>query len=161
MGNVLWVVVLANFGMAWLADTPAFAQESAWKTCCGEVKDAKKECVIRQAMLLNKKIVATASFGMTVPEGKPTGAITLPVNVMLSSGAIIKVDESKSYKAAFDRCNPQGCRTKFAMTDEFLKDLIAGKSLNVSWTLADGKPGRLRFNLKGFSAAWSSAGKAE
>lgn len=91
--------------------------------------------------------------------GKPTGeivSIVLPLNVRLKDGFVITIDDKKPvFQVPFRNCNQTGCWLVERVPAEMIKAFQNGQFGYAQFGLMTGQNLRVKFSLKGFTAAYT------
>lgn len=154
-----------------LASNPAFSEEKKkadvptygdWGKVCekggkgADGKDQGEVCYIFQNISNkdNGKMVMQVRIGMAPAKKQPVLIVTLPLGVLIPSGAAFIVEGAKPMKLPFLACAPEGCTT---VGQPLSKELIAamkkGEKAAVRVALINRKVLTLPVSLKGFTRA--------
>jgi len=79
--------------------------------------------------------------------------LSMPLGVMLQSGAVLSSDTYTSGVLRYRLCDIQGCYTFAPLTDDAIKALGRATKAEMRIVSADGKKFNLNFSLNGFTAA--------
>lgn len=77
--------------------------------------------------------------------------VTMPLGISLPPGASLQVDDHKPIKFMIERCQPEGCRGGFKLTEDMKKQLETGKTATVTFYDGNRKPIDVSISLNGFS----------
>lgn len=133
------------------------AAASAWKRQCeGAAGTSEENCFIAQAVGAKGRVIFTAQFGYSGAKRVETAVFTTPLNVLLSPGLAIKIDEEEQITVPFSLCNQAGCRSVFSISEDLLSQMTAGKIMRVGWKSASGEDVVIPVQLAGFTAAWKT-----
>lgn len=97
--------------------------------------------------------------GVTGQQGEPVPAaiqILAPLGVLLPAGLRVQVDSQQVRAAPFEVCGPGGCIVRQAMSEDFLAEMKAGGTANVTLVAAPNTEVNVDISLRGFTAAFGS-----
>lgn len=165
--------------LAMLAFNPVIAQEAEdgdvptygdWGKVCEEGpagedgKSLGEVCYIFQNVTNkdNGKMVMQVRIGLASNSKQPVMIVTLPLGVLIPSGAALMMDGIDPLKLPFLACAPEGCTTVGQpLSDAMIAAMKKGDQAQVRVALLNRKVLSLPVSLKGFTRATValSAGK--
>jgi invasion protein IalB len=106
-----------------------------WALNCKSEVDAKAlDCTLSQAVATpRRELLASVTFVFPAAPGKPTMNIQLPLGVLLTEGASVRVDDNPPQKLAYKACDRSGCYLEAPVTPDFLALLRRGKQLSIEF----------------------------
>jgi invasion protein IalB len=106
-----------------------------WALNCKSEVDAKAlDCTLSQAVATQRReLLASVTFVFPAAPGKPTMNIQLPLGVLLTEGASVRVDENAPQKLAYKACDRSGCYLEAPVSPELLTMLRRGKQLSIEF----------------------------
>ena len=136
---------------------PAMAADTGgWRSRCEPTKGkieggcfVYKDLVLRQGG--QRVLQFAAGYAQATPD--PIALLSLPLGISLPPGVSLQVDQGKTITIMVERCEPTGCRAGLKLGPDLLRELIAGRTLKVSFHDAERKPIEMQVALAGFSAA--------
>ncbi|MCH8168010.1 MAG: invasion associated locus B family protein [Proteobacteria bacterium] len=138
------------------------ATHGDWEIVCSTAQEGL--CVMRQfgknaegEILIDVRIRKLE--GATSQDGKSFPAaiqITTPLGTILGFGVTVKVDAGESRTGAFEVCIRGGCIIRDPMSEEFLADLKAGKTANMTFSQLQLGTVSVSISLKGFTKAFKA-----
>ena len=139
------------------ASLPAAAADTgAWRSRCEPTKGKiEGGCFVYQDLVLRqggqRVLQFAAGYAQATPD--PIALLSLPLGISLPPGVSLQVDEGKTITIMVERCEPTGCRAGLKLESDLLQELIAGRTLKVSFHDAERKPIEMQVALAGFRAA--------
>lgn len=127
-----------------------------WTVRCEPVAEQSKQprCYVFQNLIMKQggSRVLHISAGLH-PKNKERVVIliTMPLGISLPPGASIQVDDNKPIKFLIERCDPEGCRGSFMLSEFIKKQFETGKTATVTFHDANRKPIDVSVSLNGFS----------
>lgn len=132
---------------------------SGWQTRCG-AKDRKAplECVVEASAVLNNNGQRLTDFSVRIPDAKaaPVMMVRVPLEVQLTAGVNLKVDEGKVFSYPLQTCNNNGCFLGNPLDQDLLAAMIKGKNIVVSFKDTVQNDIRLTLPLDGFGDAFNA-----
>jgi invasion protein IalB len=111
---------------------------SAWVKLCGknpQDPNAKELCqTMREAHLESGQFVAAAAVIEMAGEQKKIMQLILPTNLLLPPGTRVTIDSSPPNDGPFIICAPEFCMSQLEVTDDFVRKLKAGQTLQIQAT---------------------------
>lgn len=144
--------------LLFLAYAPdVYAAGDVWTVRCSEV-ESRQECEMFQRLTLvqtGERVVEMAfGFPPHKPEGR--GAIVLPLGVLLTEGARLKIDEHMPYKFEIRYCTTEGCFAFIGLNDSFINQMKKGSQAILSFKTIGGQPVDVALSLMGFTKAYDN-----
>ena len=78
-------------------------------------------------------MLASVTFAFPAAPGKPTLNVQLPLGVLLTEGAIVRIDDNPPQKIAFKACDRSGCYLETPISSDLLALLRRGKQLTIEF----------------------------
>jgi len=78
--------------------------------------------------------------------------IRTPLEVLLTPGVGLGVDEVKTTTNPFYHCHPEGCLAIFPVSKKLRKNLESGKQVNIGYHLTNGKKYHIPVSWTGVTA---------
>lgn len=164
MHKLLFAVLLGA-----LAANPAFAKDDPkvptygdWGKVCEqgpkdkEGKSVGEICYLFQNITNkeNGKMVMQVRIGMAAQKKQPVMIVTLPLGVLIPSGAALMLEGMEPLKLPFLACAPEGCTTVGQpLDDKMLTAMKKGDKGAIRVALLNRKVLSLPVSLKGFTRA--------
>jgi len=112
---------------------------SAWAVRCDKDDNGRKKfCEIFSSILIKETGVQLVEFAIGYPpdaKGSARGVVTLPLGMMLESGATMKVDDGDVYSFRMRNCSAKGCHALLNLNDNLVKQFKAGNKVTVTFVL--------------------------
>ncbi|PJB71099.1 MAG: hypothetical protein CO093_06055 [Alphaproteobacteria bacterium CG_4_9_14_3_um_filter_47_13] len=156
------VFLAAAVGITIKSSHPVASQEQAqeqkpspWIVRCneadGEVR--KGSCEIFQRLIIAESGERVAELAIGFPEDRDDarGVIILPLGMMLSEGAQMKIDEGAFFKFSMRYCIKDGCYAFLNMDDKLLGMMRKGNKATILFKMASGKEASVVLSLADFS----------
>lgn len=115
----------------------------------GKTADGQKALIVHVAKLKDAK----TQSGQKIPAAI---RITTPLGSILRAGVKVRVDTHEPKTAAFEVCVPSGCIVSDAVSEEFLGELKAGATANMTFTVLQQGEVAVKVSLKGFTKAFKA-----
>lgn len=131
---------------------------SGWQTSCNAVnRKAAVECRVEANAVLTESGQRLTDFTIRVPEAKaqPLLMVRVPLEVSLSVGITMKVDEGKLFSYSLQTCNTSGCYFGNPLDKDLLAAMIKGKQLIMTMQDTSQNDISLTLPLNGFAEAFT------
>jgi invasion protein IalB len=144
---------------------PIIKRFDTWSTRCQEEEDAKGKmsCHAFVDVRAGDEKRQILYFGVGyVPNKKDelfAFAMT-PLGSILTPGVGVSIDDKEKFGGPYAFCLPMGCQAEIKLTDEQIKALKSGKTMEVMFRLMGQGVVKIPVDLKGFSAAIASLPKS-
>jgi invasion protein IalB len=132
---------------------------NAWNLTC-QMNEASggEVCAMRQQLADNSgNPILLAAVGRNLDTNTPALLMILPLNISLTEGVRLKVDDREPIRIPVERCVPQGCRVEGRIEPDLLEWLKAGNVATVSFVIYDNRDQRrgieADLSLSGFTLA--------
>lgn len=134
---------------------PAFAAQDAWAVRCQDVDD-QQECEMYQRLTLADTGERVAEFALGYPSHMPKGrgVIVLPLGVLLTDGAKLRIDDGKSYRFAMRYCTGEGCFAFIGLNDKLINQMKKGGEAVIAFKMMDGSETEISLSLIGFTKSY-------
>jgi invasion protein IalB len=130
---------------------------SPWLKLCGKEKQQNdaKVCIITKVGILENGAPEVV-VRLILPEGQPKLLqVILPLGIeLLQNGTRVIIDQDTPIQAPYFICNPQGCMSNYALTDDMIKKMKKGKTITVQWINVHKTPISFPLPLKDFAKAY-------
>lgn len=126
-----------------------------WGIRCQRSTDAGQQaCYLFQDVFLKDtgQRLAQMAVGRT-DVGNTMALITLPVDVLLSNGVSLRIDDKASLPVLMQVCDTGGCHGRVLLDDTLLLMLKRGRRATIRYQRRDGGSLAVPVSLRGFSAA--------
>lgn len=124
-----------------------------WSVACRIVEKKRLCAASQQQMQENGQRVIAIELQIAEAEGL-SATLILPFGLLLDAGANLAIDEKPFGETLrYRTCIPAGCLISTRFDAAMLKDLKAGKVLNLRTTSVDARQTAFAISLKGFAAA--------
>ncbi len=149
-------VLSANQG-----DRVFYHQSKDWFVKCDyQAKSSIRQCELATLMVPPEEGLGLA-LGLTiVMSGKdtpPVAIVRTPLNLLLSSGVAMKVDQRPIGKLAYRSCNERGCIVPFSLADSVRTNFMKGANVDFDFYELSGNMQTAKFSLLGIAKAFSIA----
>lgn len=128
--------------------------------CDYQAEADNSQCELATSMVPQEKGQGPA-FGLTiVMSGKdtpPVAIVRTPLNLLLSSGVAMKVDQRPVGKLAYRSCSEKGCIVPFSLQGSVLTSLVKGTNVDFEFSDLSEHTQTARFSLLGIAKALSLA----
>ncbi|MCH5376947.1 MAG: invasion associated locus B family protein [Planctomycetes bacterium] len=178
MTSIAKMGMLASITVALTAASPSFAQTANkkgdavsakqsrqavgdWIVACAQAAAGKKKsCAVTQSLRQAKtsRLLGSVSVG-TNAEGKNFANVSVPMGVLLTEPANLKINDGKPLSAPFRTCSNNGCVAVFELSDKQLASLRDAKSFSVEVKTVNEKTLRLAFSVNGLTKAYEMMAK--
>ncbi|TCQ99382.1 invasion associated locus B family protein [Neorhizobium sp. JUb45] len=135
----------------------------AWNVRCTDTQGATaKQCEVVQVATIKQAdqdvtimTFAVAPAAAVKGANEPAHSLTMlvPLNVLLSAGLSISVDDKPAAKLSYRNCNQSGCWVQSPLNTALLAQLSKGRSGSAKLDLVNGQTVNIRFSLDGLTAA--------
>ncbi|OCW56920.1 invasion associated locus B family protein [Hoeflea olei] len=136
----------------------AEAAKSNWAVNCnaGETADAPLVCQMMQNVVVQESNQRLLTVIIRPQPESPNHTLTLalPHGVDFAKGVDIKVDDKEAVNIPVQTSSPQGAFSNLPISDAFLAQLKAGKSVTFTFHAVSGQTFAVPISLTGFSAAY-------
>jgi len=131
-------------------------------SCKSGARDAGLSCRLSQAVVMKKsgRLLTRVTFLLPAAGQNPKLNIQVPLGVLISAGATIRVDESPPQGLRFSTCNRNGCYAETTLSPTFLASLRKGRQLVIEFKNLAEKTIKLPLSLGGFDEAYTKAQNA-
>lgn len=133
-----------------------------WQVICNQEPDRKSSCSMSISGMASAPSGRTVGIRLSqLPVKNKSNAlfaIETPLDLLLSKGIEMRVDEGPLMRLAFRSCHKDGCLAPFSMNAEISSRFRKGQALDIRLFELDGKPVEVRLSLHGFTAAGNRAG---
>jgi invasion protein IalB len=124
-----------------------------WTVRC-EVAQGVVHCAAQQEQLSTQNKQRVLAIQIEPGSGALTGTLVLPFGLLLSKGAVLKVDDKLTSPAQqFQTCLPSGCLVPLAIGADWEKGMRTGTALAVNAQAVGGQDAKFSISLKGFGGA--------
>lgn len=166
MQTKIIAMCLVGLGALTVASLPAKAENqqqtlslttSGWQSrCVAKDRKAPLECVVESYAVLSNNDQRLTDFSIRVADAKaqPVMMVRIPLEVSLSAGINLKVDEGKTFSYPLQTCNNNGCFIGNVFDKDLLTAMIKGQNIVVSFKDTAQNDIRLTLPLNGFSNAY-------
>lgn len=148
-----------------LAGPPAVAQDQStetyqdWTVRCQRVDDAgTKACEMVQDVVVRDTGQRLMRLAVGAPPGaespRPLAVMIVPLGVSLPAGVALAIDGGQPATAAYQRCEPGGCRAELPLDGALLDRLRGGRTLVATIQDGTGEAIEVPVSLLGFAAAY-------
>jgi invasion protein IalB len=142
-------------------DSVFYHQSKEWFVKCDyQAKPDIRRCEL-EALMVPSEEGPGLSFGLTIVMGgkdtPPVAIVRTPLNLLLSSGVAMKVDQRSIGKLAFRSCDERGCIVPFSLKGPVLNSLLKGAAVQFDFYDLSEKTQTARFSLLGIANAFSIA----
>lgn len=130
---------------------------SGWQSkCVARDRQAPLECVIEASAVLSNNGQRLTDFSIRIPDAKaqPLMLVRVPLEVALTAGLNLKVDDGKTFSYPLQTCNNDGCFVGEAIDKDQLAAMIKGANVEVSFKDTAQNDIRLKLPLKGSGDAY-------
>jgi invasion protein IalB len=131
---------------------------SDWVKLCGknpQDADAKELCqTMKEAHLESGQFVAAAALIERAGESKKILQLILPNSLLMPPGTRVTVDSNPPSDGPFIICKPEFCMAQHEVTDDFVRKLKAGQTLQIQAIDEQRQPVSYLMPLAGFSKAY-------
>ncbi len=130
--------------------------------CQSGAKEAALNCRLSQTLVMKKsgRLLTRVTFLLPAGGRNPKLNIQVPLGVLISAGATIRVDENPPQGLRFRTCNRNGCYAETALSPAFLASLRKGRKLVIEFKNLAEKTIKLPLSLGGFDEAYTKAQNA-
>lgn len=164
----LAVVGVMSLGFLMVSGTPVVGQEEAasdWTVRCSKpegAENAEEHCEIFQRLIVQETGQRVVEFAIGFPEDKKTarGVIIMPLGILLSDGAQMKIDDAQAFKFNIRYCTQDGCFAFLDMNEKILGMFRKGKAAEITFKALNGEPMAVKISLNGFAKALDKAGQS-
>ena len=143
-------------------DSSFYHQSKDWFVKCDyQVKSDSRRCELTTLMVPPKKGQGLAVALTIVTGGKDTPPVVIvrtPLNLLLSSGVVMKVDQRPVGKLAYRSCNERGCIVPFSLKGTVLDSLVKGAEVEFDLQDLSENTQTVTFSLLGIAKAFRAAG---
>ena len=148
--NTVILIILLLF-----LNFPAIAAEDAWDVRCQDLQ-GKEECEMYQRLTFadTGQRVAEVAFGYPSHMPKGRGVIVLPLGVLLTEGAKLRIDDGKSYKFNMRYCTGEGCFAFIGLNDKLVNQMKKGGEAFIVFKMMDGQETEISLSLMGFTKSY-------
>ncbi len=154
---------MAQQSTAGAEGAPAVERFGAWNVRCAAGQSAAaKQCEVVQVATIKQAdqdvtimTVAVAPAAAVKGANDPAHSLTMlvPLNVLLTAGLSISVDDKPAAKLSYRNCNQSGCWVQSPLNAALLAQLSKGRLGSAKLDLANGQTVNIRFSLDGLTAA--------
>jgi invasion protein IalB len=142
-------------------DRVFYHQSRDWFVKCDYQAEADiSQCELATLMVPQEKGQGLA-FGLTIVmscrDTPPVAIVRTPLNLLLSSGVAMKVDQRPVGKLAYRSCNQGGCIVPFSLQGSVLAALMKGANVEFEFSDLSESTQTARFSLLGIAKALSLA----
>ncbi len=137
-------------------DTAEVQRFADWVLRCRpKTADQPRICRMVQSIVTTEgaRPVLEVVVGRFGAERTLAAVILVPLGVRLRPGLGLQVDDSTAQVFFFERCRRNSCQAEVVLKEELLKSFKAGLVGNVMFQDGAGRPVKVAFSLKGFTAA--------
>jgi invasion protein IalB len=130
--------------------------------CTSDAKDATLRCGLSQTVVMKKsgRVLSRVTFLLPAGGQEPRLNLQLPLGVLISAGAAVRVDDNPPQGLRFRTCNRGGCYAETPLTQAFLAQLRKGSKLVIEFKNLAEKTLKLPLSLDGFDEAYAKAQSA-
>lgn len=143
-------------------DSSFYHQSKDWFVKCDyQVKSDSRRCELTTLMVPPEKGQGLAVALTLVTGGKdtpPVAIVRTPLNLLLSSGVVMKVDQRPVGKLTYRSCNERGCTVPFSLKGSVLDSLVKGTKVEFDLQDLSENTQTVAFSLLGIAKALRAAG---
>lgn len=158
-GLLSWgVVSFSVLAQEPISDGPGEVSEQFFKDwgirCQGSTDAGPHACYLFQDVFRKDtgQRLAQVAVGRT-DVGNTMAIITLPVDVLLSNGVSLRIDDKASLPVLMQVCDASGCHGRVLLDDTLLLMLKHGRRATIYYQRRDGGSLAVPVSLRGFTAA--------
>lgn len=144
-------------------DRSFYHQSRNWFVKCDyQVKSDSRRCELTTLMMPPEKgqgLAVTLSIVMGGKDTPPVAIVRTPLNLLLSSGVVMKVDQRLVVKLAYRSCNERGCTVPFSLKGSVLDSLVKGTKVEFDLQDLSENTQTMSFSLLGIAKAFTLAKK--
>ncbi len=158
---ILWLGVAGSCFLGFVPSVEAAPKDGQafqdWMVKCEGGNGKAERCFAFQNIVYTQsgERPLTLAAGYLGPKGEPWIVLTVPLNVLLSSGVALKVDKGQRFDAPFKICTAKGCEAGIPLDDVLLRTMKLGLVAPIAFL--DGTARRqitVPVSLMGFAAAF-------
>lgn len=143
-------------------DRSFYHQSRNWFVKCDyRVKSDSRRCELTTLMVPPEKGQGLAVALTVVTGGEdtpPVAIVRTPLNLLLSSGVVMKVDQRPVGRLAYRSCNERGCIVPFSLKGPVLESLVKGTTAEFDFQDLSEGTHTVTFSLLGIAKAFRAAG---
>ena len=104
-----------------------------------------------------KGILAQIAIGRLPKASNPKVVLQVPIGVDLRQNVKLTIDKKASLEAAYLVCRSNSCLADLEFTSDRIRSMKVAKTLQLTFSIANGKKVTLPISLKGFADAYKAA----
>ncbi len=133
-----------------------------WQVTCEKAENEDPACEMAAVASTNLQNGQTIGLRLTqlraTHGGKALFAVETPLDLLLSKGIEIRIDNGPLMRLAFRSCHRDGCLAPFEMNRKLAQKFRKGSEINMRVFDLKGDPMDVRLSLHGFTAAAEMTG---
>ena len=144
-------------------DRVFYHQSRDWFVKCDyQAKSDLRQCDLA-TLMVPPEDARGLTFGLTIiissKDIPPVAIVRTPLNLLLSSGVAMKVDQRPVGRLAYRSCDERGCIVPFSLQGSVLNSLLKGANVDFDFHDLSENTQTARFSLLGIAKAFTLAKK--